>query len=85
LLQQSFQNFELIIIDDGSSDNTVHIVESYQNQFTALTILHQEHGGPGKARNWGADVAKGEILVFVDADMMFDSRYLEELIEPIAS
>jgi glycosyltransferase involved in cell wall biosynthesis len=71
------------MIDDGSVDATVAIVQSYQCTFTHLTILHQEHGGPGKARNWGASIAQGDILVFVDADMMFDQYYLEELIKPI--
>lgn len=83
LLQQSFRDFELIMIDDGSSDDTVHIVESYQTKFSNLIILNQEHGWPGKARNWGASIAAWDILVFVDADMMFDHRYLEELIKPI--
>jgi glycosyltransferase involved in cell wall biosynthesis len=71
------------MIDDGSTDQTVSIVQSYQRIFTHLTIVHQEHGGPGKARNWGASIAQGDILVFVDADMMFDTYYLEELIKPI--
>lgn len=83
LLQQTFQDFELIMIDDGSSDDTVHIVESYQNQFSELTILRQEHGWPGKARNRGVSIAVWDILVFVDADMIFDKHYLEELIKPI--
>ncbi len=83
LMLQSFQHFELIMIDDGSTDRTVEIVQWYQNKFHRLIILHQEHGWPGKARNWWASVAKWEILVFVDADMMFDIYYLEELIKPI--
>lgn len=83
LLVQSFSDFELIMIDDGSTDQTVSIVQWYQNKFYHLTILHQEHCGPGKARNWGANIAQGNILVFVDADMMFDVYYLEELIKPI--
>ncbi|HMY80346.1 MAG TPA: glycosyltransferase family 2 protein [Candidatus Absconditabacterales bacterium] len=83
LLGQTFHNFELIMIDDGSKDNTVKIVEGYNNKIHNLTILHQKHGGPGKARNRGASIAKGEILIFIDADMVFDKKYLEELIKPI--
>jgi glycosyltransferase involved in cell wall biosynthesis len=40
------------MIDDASVDDTVAIVQSYQNKFSYLTVLHQEHGGPGRARNW---------------------------------
>lgn len=82
LLTQTEKDFEIILIDDGSHDNSIAIAKTYENSWS-LTILEQQHGGPGKARNRGATIAKGEILVFVDADMAFDERYLEELIKPI--
>jgi len=83
LLQQTFFDFELIIIDDGSTDNSISIVESYYSRFKKLTILKQNHWWPGKARNWWAEISIGKILVFVDADMVFDKNYLKELIAPI--
>lgn len=84
LLLQSFQDFELILIDDGSTDNSVEIVQWYKERFNDnLTILHQEHWWPGKARNRWASVAKGDILIFVDADMVFDVDYLLFLTKPI--
>lgn len=83
LIEQSYKDFELIMIDDGSTDNTLEIIEKYKKKIDNLTLLHQEHGGPGKARNRGAKEAKGEVLVFVDADMVFDKKYIEELIKPI--
>lgn len=84
LMKQTMQDFEVILIDDGSTDNSIELAEKY-NEKLALTILKQQHGGPGKARNWWATMAKGEILVFVDADMAFDEKYLEELTKPIVN
>lgn len=83
LKAQTYKDFELIMIDDGSTDRSVQIVQSYQDQFKKLTVLKQQRGGPGKARNRWAQEATWEILVFVDADMVFDEHYIEELIKPI--
>ena len=76
LSHQIYKDFEIIVVDDGSTDN---LKLKSQN----LKILTQNHKGPGAARNLGAKHAKGDILVFVDADMTFDSKFLQELIEPI--
>ena len=78
LTKQSYKNFETIIVDDGSSDNTLDIAKKFRTK-----ILKQDHQGPGKARNLGAKNARGEILVFVDADMHFDKDYLKNLVSPI--
>lgn len=70
---------EIIVVDDGSQDNTKTIVQS----FPQIKLLTQNHQGPGIARNLGARKAKGEILVFVDADMEFDQDFLKDLTKPI--
>ena len=75
---QSITDYEIIIVDDGSTDRTKEIVKKFDVQ-----LFEQNHKGPGAARNWGAKEAKGDILVFVDADMFFDRQFLENLIKPI--
>ena len=78
IFNQSYKNFEIIVIDDGSCDRSLNIVKKYK-----VKILQQNHQGPGTARNLGGKKAKGEILAFLDADMKFDKDYLKYLIEPI--
>ncbi|MBU1500062.1 glycosyltransferase family 2 protein, partial [Patescibacteria group bacterium] len=80
LIKQSLKP-EIIVVDDGSKDNTKTIVQS----FSQVKLLTQTHQGPGAARNLGVKKAKGEILVFVDADMEFDQDFLQDLTKPIVT
>ncbi len=78
ILAQSYSKFEVIVVDDGSTDKTVDILGQFK-----VKLLKQKHHGPGKARNLGAKESNGEILVFIDADMTFDQEFLSELVKPI--
>jgi glycosyltransferase involved in cell wall biosynthesis len=83
LMNQSIP-VEIIVIDDGSTDTTVEIIKRYYvSKQSNIKILQQKHQGPGVARNKGASAAHGGILLFVDADMVFDRRYVEDLIAPL--
>ena len=75
--------FEVIVVDDGSSDKTLEMVSKLEPTNYDLKILKQNHDGPAAARNLGARHAKGKILVFVDADMTFDNHFLSRLVKPI--
>jgi glycosyltransferase involved in cell wall biosynthesis len=79
LYSQTYKDFEIIVVDDGSKDKTREIVK----EFDKVKLLKGKHKGPGASRNLGSKKARGEILVFVDADMTFDKNYLTLLIRPI--
>lgn len=66
VLSQSYQDFEVVIVDDGSTDNSVAKVEEIQD--SRIRLIRQENGGPSKARNTGVKNAKGEWILFLDAD-----------------
>src|SRR3990170_6768744 len=79
LKNQSYKQMEIIVVDDDSSDSTRNIIKGFPD----IKLLTQGHKGPGQARNLGAAKAKGEILVFVDADMTFDKNFITDLVKPI--
>jgi glycosyltransferase involved in cell wall biosynthesis len=84
LSNQKYKDLEIIVVDDGSTDNTVQAVENFiQNNSISTALLKQNHKGAGAARNLGAQKAKGEILIFIDADMTFDKIFLNKLVSPI--
>jgi len=80
---QTLTDFEIIVVDDGSTDNTWQLLSEIRNSKFEIRKLRAKHVGAGAARNLGAGHANGEILVFVDADMTFDKNFLEKLTEPI--
>ena len=83
LEKQDYSDFEVILVDDGSIDNTQELASDFKSKKYRLIFLKQNHKGPGAARNLGASKAKGDILVFVDADMTFDKDFLKNLVKPI--
>src|SRR3989338_7252998 len=82
LAKQSIKDFEVIVVDDGSTDDTLTVITKLQVSYK-LHVTRQKHQGPGVARNLGAKQAKGQILVFVDADMIFGKDFLRFLVKPI--
>lgn len=79
------RDMEIIVVDDGSTDKTVVEIHKTRSDYFGndFIIAEQKHGGAGKARNLGVKKSKGELLVFLDADMTFEPDFIEKLIIPI--
>jgi len=79
LKQNYTKDYEVIIVDDGSSDSTVKIVSQYKN----IRLIRQNNSGPAAARNRGAFEANGEIILFTDSDCEVSSGWIEQMIAPL--
>ena len=78
VLEQSYKDFELILVDDGSPDNSPAICDEYAQKDTRVSVIHQKNLGVSAARNNGIRHAKGEWITFVDSDDWVDTDYLEK-------
>lgn len=81
ILNQTFKDFELILIDDGSPDNCGEICDEYAKKDSRVRVIHKENGGQSSARNRGLDIAKGEIIGFVDSDDDIEVNMYKNLID----
>lgn len=79
IVNQSLDDYEIIVVNDGSSDGTLTILREYETRYANLTVIDKENGGPSSARNAGLDVAKGEYVYFFDADDVLEIDALEAL------
>ncbi|MGL5203953.1 glycosyltransferase family 2 protein [Cetobacterium sp.] len=79
ILAQTFKNFELILIDDGSPDNCGKICDEYAEKDERVVVIHKENGGQSSARNLGLDTAKGKYIGFVDSDDWIEPDMYETL------
>jgi glycosyltransferase involved in cell wall biosynthesis len=76
---QTISTWEVIVVDDGSSDETFAIVEGFVRQHPRVVLLSQPHGGQGTARNTGIGRARFDWLLFLDADDWIERDYLERM------
>lgn len=83
ILAQSFRNFELLLIDDGSTDHCGLICDSFEKKDNRIIAIHLENAGPSAARNAGIEKAKGEWIAFVDADDWIHKDYLKVLVNGV--
>ncbi|MCL2426025.1 MAG: glycosyltransferase [Oscillospiraceae bacterium] len=83
ILAQTFTDIEVIVINDGSSDNTGLILDSYSKRDTRIRVIHKENGGVSAARNDGIKVATGKYFLFYDGDDFVEPFAVEELVGKI--
>ena len=81
ILSQSFTDFELILVDDGSPDNCGKICDEYALKDSRVRVFHKSNGGVSSARNLGLDNVRGEWVTFIDSDDYVEVDYLKELID----
>lgn len=85
VLRQTYTNFELILVDDGSKDLSKNICEEYARNDSRIKVLEKENGGASSARNLGMTVAEGEYIYFLDSDDWIVEEAFEKLLEIIES
>lgn len=78
IIRQSYTDWELILVDDGSKDQSGRICDEYAKQDHRITVIHQPNKGVSSARNVGIAIAKGEYLCFVDADDWLETSFLND-------
>ncbi len=78
--EQTYKDIEIILVDDGSTDNSGQICESYACEDARITVLHKENGGLSSARNAGVALCRGEYISFIDSDDWVEPYYIEKLL-----
>lgn len=79
VIAQTYENWELILVDDGSTDNSLKILQALAKKDNRIYVIHQENEGPGRARNVGIVHATGDYIVFLDSDDRINKDYLSLL------
>ena len=85
VLKQSFENFEIILVDDGSTDSSGLLCDEYAKKDKRISVIHQENAGPSKTRNNGLNNAKGKYICFLDSDDYLEQGAFELLINTAES
>lgn len=85
ITSQTYKNYELILIDDGSSDGSPALCDEYAGKNQKIRVIHKENAGVCSARNLGIDLAKGDYVCFIDNDDIYDRRYLEIMVAILAN
>ena len=83
LINQSFTDFELILVDDGSPDNCGKICDDFKEKDSRIKVIHLENGGVCRARNKGMELATGDFYVFVDSDDWVEKDFMKDFVDHI--
>ena len=86
IISQTYKNFELILVDDKSTDNSPQICDEWQQKDSRVKVIHKEHNeGAGAARNTGIENASGDYIAFFDSDDFFDRELLRKAVTKLVS
>lgn len=80
VLAQSYKNLEILVVDDGATDNSGVICDQYAQQDKRIKVFHKKNGGLSDARNYALDYVTGDYIAFIDSDDYIDDRYIEVLL-----
>ena len=83
ILSQTFPDYEILLVDDGSPDNSGRICEDYAAKYDCISVIHQENQGQAAARNHALPLAKGQWICFVDSDDVIHPQYLQILYDAV--
>lgn len=81
--RQTFADYEIVVVDDGSTDGTVEWLQSHAAEFPHVRLFCQNHGGAAGARNYGVEQAKGDTIVFIDSDLVVTDVFLQSHVETL--
>lgn len=79
VIAQTYPEWELILVDDGSTDESFEVLKKYESDDARIKVIHQDNAGPGPARNKGIENASGDYIVFIDSDDVIKPNYFEKL------
>ena len=82
IINQTYRNLEIILVDDGSTDSSGEIADKYKNLDNRVKVIHKINGGLSDARNKGCEIATGEYISFIDSDDFVAENYLEKIYRP---
>lgn len=85
ILIQEWKNYDILLVDDGSTDNSPQICEDYAKAYDIISVIHKENGGLSEARNTGISNAEGEYVYFLDSDDWIEPNTFSDLAEVIES
>ncbi len=83
VINQTYKKLQIILIDDGSNDNSGKICDEYKEKDNRIEVMHKANGGVSSARNAGLKIAKGDYITFVDGDDYLDKDYCEKLLRKL--